>query len=84
MKHFCHEASRLLSDRYERELTLAERLHLRLHLWMCGKCSNYGANLQLMDRLCAELRRTADTHAPCLSEKDKQRILASVREAGAE
>jgi len=79
MKHFCREASRLMSDGYERELSLAERIRLRLHLWMCDACNNYGINLKLMRRLLGEMRTQADKRAPCLSEKDRQHILAGVQ-----
>lgn len=74
MKHFCREASRLASDAFERRLTLAERLRLRLHLWMCHPCSSYAFNLGALDRLMQQLRRHADEKAPCLSGEQKQRI----------
>jgi len=79
MKHFCRETSRLFSDGFERELTLLERLRLRLHLWMCNPCSNYAFNLRLLDRIFHELRQHADERAPCLSSKDKQHILDAVQ-----
>ena len=78
MNHYCHEASRLISDGYERELGMGERLRLRLHLWMCGACSNYRFNMQLMNRLLSNMRMHADAYAPCLSEQERQSILAAV------
>lgn len=75
MKHFCREASRLASDGYERDLSLIERIRLRLHLWMCRPCRNYHFNLSVLDRLMTNIRRHADEHAPCLSESERQRIL---------
>jgi len=80
MKHFCGNISRLLSDGYERELTLPERMRIRMHLWMCRPCSNYGNSLGLINRLLADMRRHADEHAPCLSDRDRQKILTAVRE----
>ncbi len=34
----CKEASRLLSQRQDRELSVGERLSLRVHLAMCAGC----------------------------------------------
>jgi len=79
MKHFCKETSRLFSDGYERKLTLLERLRVRLHLWMCNPCSNYASNLKMLDRMLSRIRKQADTHAPCLSDNDRQRILKAVQ-----
>jgi len=78
MNHFCREASQLMSDGYERELSPVERIRLRLHLWMCGACSNHGSNLGLLHRLFADMRKHADTHAPALSEQDRQKIRLAV------
>jgi len=79
MKHFCKETSRLFSDGYERELTLLERLRVRLHLWMCDPCSNYASNLRMLDHMLSHIRKQADAHAPCLSDSDRQRILKAVQ-----
>ena len=35
----CKEASRLLSQRQDRELTVSERLSLRVHLALCEACT---------------------------------------------
>jgi len=37
----CKETARLVSDQLDRKLPLRMRLHLRLHLMMCGACSAY-------------------------------------------
>lgn len=34
----CKEASRLMSQRQDRELSVGERLSLRMHLAMCAGC----------------------------------------------
>ena len=34
----CKEASRLISQRQDRELSVRERLALRVHLAVCGAC----------------------------------------------
>lgn len=80
MKHYCREASRLLSDGYERDLSAGERIRLRLHLWMCGACTNYRLNLEAMNRLLQTMRRHADAHAPCLTAAQRQSILQALRQ----
>lgn len=37
----CHDATRLMSERYERKLGTIERLTLRLHLVACRSCSRF-------------------------------------------
>jgi len=81
MKHYCREASRLASDAFERELSLIERVRLRLHLWMCEACRNYTFNLGILERALAGIRRHADERAPCLSGKERQRIERALQEA---
>ena len=74
MKHYCKEASQLMSDRFDRELSLTERLRLRLHLLICGMCRNYASNLSLLNRMFATIRKRADEQGTCLPEKARQRI----------
>jgi len=38
MNHYCQRASQLVSEQLDRKLGLGERLHLWLHLAMCGLC----------------------------------------------
>lgn len=35
----CRQASRLISQRQDRELSVSERLSLRMHLALCEACS---------------------------------------------
>lgn len=44
----CKEATRLMSLKHERELTLQERLSLRLHLSMCGACRQCDRQFSLL------------------------------------
>lgn len=41
----CHDATFLLSQRRERELTFSERMKLRLHVTMCRGCTNFERQL---------------------------------------
>jgi predicted anti-sigma-YlaC factor YlaD len=73
MNHFCRQASRLLSERYERRLTPVEQTRLQLHLLLCGMCRNYAASLALMQQLFEELQE--QLLYPPLPEAVRQRIL---------
>lgn len=46
----CKQASRLLSDRQDRELARGERLALRLHLFICDACTNFDRHLGFLRR----------------------------------
>lgn len=41
----CHDATFLMSQRRERELTFSERMKLRLHIGMCRGCANFERQL---------------------------------------
>ena len=44
----CKEASRLLSQRQDRELGFWERLKLRAHLALCDMCTRFSRQLDFM------------------------------------
>lgn len=48
----CKQASRMVSEGLDRELGLLERMQLRLHLFVCDRCTNFS-------RQSAFLRRAA-------------------------
>ena len=73
MKHACHKASALASDSLDRQLTLTERLSLRLHLFICKNCQNHDHNLHLIREIGALLRE-ADYGKIDLSEDQRLRL----------
>lgn len=44
----CKEVTRLASDKMERQLSLRQRLGVKLHLLMCSLCKRYVQQLQAM------------------------------------
>lgn len=52
----CEEASRLLSDGYDRELSRVERIALRAHLISCRPCKRFRRHLRLIDQAAREAR----------------------------
>ena len=75
----CRDASRLISVGQDRHLSLAERVGLRLHLWMCDSCRRFEKQLgylrQVLRRGWAEGDLPMDRR---LSDEARQRILQSL------
>jgi Putative zinc-finger len=46
----CQQASRLISDRLDRELPPTERARLRLHLVLCHTCRSVNEQMQFLRR----------------------------------
>lgn len=44
----CKETHRLVSDHLDRELSLAERMRMRVHLAMCASCTSFLAQMKLI------------------------------------
>lgn len=47
----CHDATFLLSQRLERELSLSERTNLRLHVTLCRGCMNFEQQLPELGKI---------------------------------
>jgi len=56
----CKEASRLLSQRQDRTLALAERVKLALHLSVCIACTRFARQLVVVRRAMARYRTQDD------------------------
>jgi len=52
----CKEATRLMSEGYERALSIRERVALRVHTMMCLGCTNYGKHLIFLRKAAVRLR----------------------------
>ncbi len=50
----CKEATRLVSERLDRELPFWRRLGLRLHVVMCRGCSRYTRQITALNSLVTE------------------------------
>ena len=46
----CEQASKLSSRAMEQPLTPSERMLLRLHLMMCGRCSDFSRQIEFLRR----------------------------------
>lgn len=47
----CQQATRLLSDAQERQLSLKERTALKIHTMMCAGCHNFGKQMGTLREL---------------------------------
>jgi hypothetical protein len=48
----CKQASELMSQAQDRDISLRERLSLRLHLLVCRGCRNFFSQLDVMRAAC--------------------------------
>ncbi|MCO5762342.1 MAG: zf-HC2 domain-containing protein [Gammaproteobacteria bacterium] len=78
----CKDASHLLSESQERQLSPRERWGLRLHLWMCVSCRRLERQLAFMHRAMRSLRRRAESEANAaeLPVAARERIRRALRE----
>lgn len=61
LKPTCREVHRLTSEGLDRELSLVERLRVRLHLMVCDACTNFTGQMQLLRRAMRRLGSDRDT-----------------------
>ena len=60
----CKEATRLMLERQDRALTAAERLGLRMHLWVCKTCPTFERQAAFMRRAMQRWRAEAGPDDP--------------------
>lgn len=48
----CQQATELMSQEQDRQLSLAERFGLRLHVLMCAGCNNYRRQMDVLRAAC--------------------------------
>lgn len=63
----CRNVTKLCSEELERDLSLQERIGLRMHLLMCGACRNFRDQMRF---LRAAFRRFSSGRAPHSDDAD--------------
>ena len=63
LMYSCEQASKLSSRAMEQPLTPSERVLLRMHLMMCGRCSNFARQIDFL--------RLASSKFPEMLEKNE-------------
>ncbi|HKD82407.1 MAG TPA: zf-HC2 domain-containing protein [Candidatus Angelobacter sp.] len=70
----CDQLTALISNSMDRELAFGERLLLRFHLFICGRCRRYQEHLELIR--CSARRRDREEVLidACLSVESRSRM----------
>lgn len=78
----CKQASQLVSELQERELSRRERWALKTHLWICISCRRFSRQLNLLRRALRLMAQGEETqqHGPELSPQARQRIRRALAE----
>lgn len=50
----CKDATRLVSEKLDRELPLWQRLSLRMHVFLCRGCSRYAHQIESLEEVVTE------------------------------
>lgn len=62
----CKEVTHLLSESQDRKLTVAERMHMEMHLAMCKGCGNFRKQMDFLRTACRRYvdarRHDGDNH----------------------
>lgn len=56
----CRQATALMSQEHDRDLTRSERWALRLHVWMCRGCAEFRRQMQVLSQACGRFRAAFD------------------------
>ena len=64
MKLTCREASRLLSEGLDRDLSIADRARLKLHLTLCDACIQLKSQFEFMRRALSAYAKREDRDRP--------------------
>lgn len=57
----CQQATRLLSDAQERELSLKDRATLKLHVMMCSGCHNFAKQMGVLRNIARDYAKGSDS-----------------------
>lgn len=77
----CREVTRLVSESLDRDLSLRQRISMKMHLLMCKLCSRYNkqlASLRQAIRLHAMRDEDIDVYPGSLSSEARERIKKSL------
>lgn len=77
----CQEIMQLASDSLDKELPLAKRLSLKLHLMLCASCREGMTMLKTIRKKADDCCQSEKQLAPaeCLSEESRSRIIVELQ-----
>jgi predicted anti-sigma-YlaC factor YlaD len=77
----CKQATAMASQQLDRELSLRQRLSLKLHLLICRYCRNYRRQLRFLHRIAPRLQTFIEEHSDIhLPPQRKESIRKSLKE----
>ena len=81
----CKDITKLISDSMERELSLWQRIDLRMHLILCGFCRRFQSNVLVLRKLATSTMAFSEkgenaAEEPKLSVEAKTRIRNAIRQ----
>ncbi len=77
----CKHTSRLVSEGQERQLSLKERISLRLHVWMCSNCRRFEQQIVTMRNIMqCEWTQDAPPTNKQLPSEAQERIRQALKE----
>jgi len=56
----CKEATELMSQRLDRELSMPRKLSLRLHIMMCSGCRNFSRQMDFLRQVSRKFPQRED------------------------
>ncbi len=68
----CQQATRLLSDAQERELSLKDRAALKFHVMMCSGCRNFGKQMDTLSDIAHNYAKGSDSDGAVQRSDDER------------
>ncbi|PYF82218.1 zf-HC2 domain-containing protein [Marinomonas alcarazii] len=57
----CKQATQLLSEKLDRPLSAKEKIHLAMHISMCGPCRQFGKQMEMIRDLSKSYSKTKES-----------------------
>ena len=77
----CKKATELISKGLDDNLTLAEKIQLNIHLFICEFCEQFKKQVVLIQRMVGLIKDETDaaTGGKCLSADEKRKMLEQIK-----
>ena len=75
LKPTCHEVHRLVSEGQDRDLSVVEKIRVRLHLVVCDACTTFNAQMRFLRKAMHRFEIPADaptTPAPSSAKPETE------------
>ncbi|MBI1390616.1 MAG: zf-HC2 domain-containing protein [bacterium] len=79
----CKETTQLASDRFERRLTLTERMNFLMHIMMCPFCRRFSRQIGWLHDLFHKASTLPDDQLAAIGQKlplDRERLARALRD----